>query len=67
MLWIDLLTLVAGRILRTRPQNIARIDPFVVYMIVFAFGTTHLSSARLPIIAVAARGGSPRPQLPERH
>jgi anaerobic C4-dicarboxylate transporter DcuA len=59
---LDYLVAVSERILRRRPQYVTIVAPLVIYVLVFASGTTHVIYALLPIIAEVSRKAGVRPE-----
>lgn len=61
---LDYLVGLAERLLRRRPQNVTFLAPVVVWVLVFASGTTHVIYALLPVIAEVSRKADIRPERP---
>lgn len=61
---MDLLVLIADRVLRIHPRSITIIAPLVAYAFTFCTGTGHVAYSVLPIIAEVARKAGIRPERP---
>lgn len=61
---MDLLVLVADRVLRIHPRSITLIAPLVAYLFTFCTGTGHVAYSILPVIAEVARKAGIRPERP---
>jgi anaerobic C4-dicarboxylate transporter DcuA len=59
---MDYLVKVAGKILRSRPQQITILGPIVTYFFTLFAGTAHISYSILPIIAEVAIKARIRPE-----
>jgi len=61
---MDLLVLVADRVLRAHPRSITLIAPIVAYVFTFCTGTGHVAYSILPVIAEVSRKAGIRPERP---
>ena len=61
---MEYLVIVAGRLLRARPQWITFVAPLVAYLFTFCAGTGHVAYSILPVIAETARKAGVRPERP---
>ncbi|HEU4394433.1 MAG TPA: anaerobic C4-dicarboxylate transporter family protein [Planctomycetota bacterium] len=61
---MEYLVVVAGRLLRARPQWITFVAPLVAYLFTFCAGTGHVAYSILPVIAETARKAGVRPERP---
>lgn len=61
---MDLLVLVADRVLRAHPRAITIIAPLVAYAFTFCTGTGHVAYSILPVIAEVSRKAGIRPERP---
>ncbi|MGH7244012.1 MAG: anaerobic C4-dicarboxylate transporter family protein [Phycisphaerales bacterium] len=61
---MDLLVLVADRVLRIHPGSITLVAPLVAYAFTFCTGTGHVAYSILPVIAEVSRKAGIRPERP---
>jgi anaerobic C4-dicarboxylate transporter-like protein len=61
---LDYLIMIAGKIMKKRPQDITFIAPFVTYILIFASGTQHVIYALLPVISEISLKAKVRPERP---
>ena len=61
---LDLLVLVADRLLRRKPEWITFVGPLVSYAFTFGAGTGHVAYSILPVIAEVSRTAGVRPERP---
>ena len=61
---LDYLIMIAGKIMKKRPQDITFIAPFVTYILIFASGTQHVIYALLPVISEISLKAKIRPERP---
>jgi anaerobic C4-dicarboxylate transporter len=61
---LDLLVMLAEKMLRARPQAITIMAPLVTWLFTFFAGTGHVAYSVLPVIAEVARKAGVRPERP---
>jgi anaerobic C4-dicarboxylate transporter DcuA len=61
---LDLMVLVAEKIIRSRPTAITFVAPIVSYFFTFFAGTGHVAYSLLPVIAEVSRKAGVRPERP---
>lgn len=61
---MDLLVLIADRVLRAHPRSITLVAPLVAYVFTFCTGTGHVAYSILPVIAEVSRKAGIRPERP---
>jgi anaerobic C4-dicarboxylate transporter DcuA len=61
---LDLMVLVAEKVLRRHPQRITLLAPLISYLFTFVSGTGHVAYSLLPIIAEVSRKVKERPERP---
>lgn len=61
---LDLMVLLAEKVLRRHPQRITLLAPLISYVFTFVSGTGHVAYSLLPIIAEVSRKVKERPERP---
>ncbi len=61
---LDYLVVLAGRVMRRKPEYISFVAPIVTYLLVFASGTQHVIYALMPVIVEVSAKANVRPERP---